>query len=252
MPKAPPLPLMLITGASRRIGAAMARHFAPRFRLALHSSKDNDDLRNLVTNIEGTCPHVQTFFCDFLHDNPAQLIDSVIATMGFPQCTVNNASLFLPDRFDALEPSYWHEHMCVNLHAPLRIIQALHHKRPKNQQACIINMTDQRVHNLTPFFTSYTLSKSALWTLTRTAALALAPNTRVNAIAPGPILPGGEQSPEDFEQQCGRMPLQRGGTIEDINRAIQMFIDSPSITGETIAIDGGQNLGWMHKKTPQE
>ena len=248
-----PKPLMLITGASRRIGAGLAESFASTWRLALHCTRKNAAIEQLADKIKRHGGHVSLFAYDFRVDGQAdRLITQVITSMGVPTCLINNASVFLKDHLAKDSADHWQDNMTVNAYAPLQIIRAFKRHVPNNHKACIINMTDQRVLNLTPFFTSYTLSKVSLSALTRLASLALAPHIRVNAIAPGPILANDNQSQEEFDQQCQRMPLRQGGSIHDISLAIEFFLQAKSVTGQTIAIDGGQHLGWMHAQTQSE
>ena len=134
--------------------------------------------------------------------------------------------------------------MEVNLRAPFVLSQALVTTLSEKQSANIINILDQRVVNLTPYFTSYTISKAPLWTLTNTLASDLSPHIRVNAIGPGPTLPSKRQSDEDFENQFNALPLERPATIAEICAAVRFIIDCPSMTGQLITIDAGQHLGW--------
>ena len=115
---------------------------------------------------------------------------------------------------------------------------------PEGRCGVIINILDQRVWNLTPHFISYTLSKSGLWTLTQTLALALAPDIRVNAIGPGPVLPSVRQTESQFLKQCQSTPLQQGAKPEEIALAVKFIVMASSMTGQMIALDGGQHLGW--------
>ena len=138
----------------------------------------------------------------------------------------------------------YHRQMQVNLTAPLMLSQALVEDLPEGMAGNIINILDQKVWRLTPLYMSYTLAKSALWTATRTLAQALAPNVRVNAIGPGPILPNKRQSREEFDAQCNSLPLQTCATPEQIARTIRFIVDMPSMTGQMIALDGGRHLAW--------
>jgi len=124
------------------------------------------------------------------------------------------------------------------------LTQSLAAQLPEDSEGSVINIIDQRVWNLTPHFTTYTLSKAALWTLTQTLALALAPRLRVNAIGPGPTLPSPRQTDAQFAQQCAAMPLRRGTSPDEIAEAVRFIIRSPSMTGQLIALDGGQHLCW--------
>jgi NAD(P)-dependent dehydrogenase (short-subunit alcohol dehydrogenase family) len=125
-------------------------------------------------------------------------------------------------------------------------------KLPQSQPRHIISILDQRVWNLTPHFMTYTLTKSALWTLTQTLALSLAPHIRVNAIGPGPTLPNVQQSEQDFKRQYDNIPLQSPTNLVDLAKAIFFLIETPSITGQMIALDGGQHLGWSFPNFNQD
>ncbi len=139
--------------------------------------------------------------------------------------------------------------MQVNLRAPFILTQALDRQLPEGQAGNVVNILDQRVLNLTPHFTSYTVSKSALWTLTQTLAMALAPRIRVNAVGPGPTLPSSRQTEEQFSRQWSSLPLKRQVMPKEICDAVRFILDAPSMTGQMIAVDGGQHLGWGHRGT---
>jgi NAD(P)-dependent dehydrogenase (short-subunit alcohol dehydrogenase family) len=129
---------------------------------------------------------------------------------------------------------------------PFVLTQNLAARLPTDAGGIVVNMLDERVWSLTPYFVSYTLSKAGLWTLTQTLALALAPRIRVNGIGPGPTLPSARQSPEQFARQCALMPLQRGTSPAEIAAAMRFILSAPAMTGQMIALDGGQHLGWAH------
>ena len=156
---------------------------------------------------------------------------------------VNSASPFEDDSGEAFDLEY-EATMAVNLRAPLILSQAMAAALPDGTGGLIVNIADQRVWRLTPRFFSYTLSKAALWTATQTLAQALAPRIRVNAIGPGPTLPSAHQSAEAFAAQAAATPLARGPTVEEIAAAMVYLIDAPSVTGQMIAVDGGQHLAW--------
>ena len=164
--------------------------------------------------------------------------------MGPLGCLVNNASAFERDSAEDASRESWDLHLEANLRAPFLLSQGFARALPAERGGLIVNLLDQRVWNLTPHFISYTLSKSGLWTLTQTLALALAPRIRVNAIGPGPCLPSPRQSDAEFARQCALMPLGRGTTPEEIVSALRFLLAVPSITGQMIALDGGQHLGW--------
>ena len=173
------------------------------------------------------------------------LISQVSTAMGPLTCLVNNASHFADDRFPALSTETWREHMAVNLEAPVFLSQAFAAQLPDGENGNIVNIIDQRVLRPNPHFFSYTLSKSALWAATRTMAQALAPRIRVNAIGPGPALGSVYQSEAEFEQECRAMPLGHGTTPEEIADAVLFVLRAPSMTGQMIALDGGQHLLWQ-------
>ena len=157
---------------------------------------------------------------------------------------VNSASIFGEDRIETLSAESLDEHLAVNLRGPILLAQAFAAALPADRTGHIVNLLDQRVERLTPQFFSYTLSKSALWTATRTLAQALAPRIRVNAIGPGPTLASVHQSPAEFAAEAAAAPLGRGPTPQEIAAALTYLIDAPSVTGQMIVVDGGQHLAW--------
>ncbi len=157
---------------------------------------------------------------------------------------VNSASAFEPDSPQDFDPARHDAVMAVNLRAPLILAQAMAAALPADRSGLIVNITDQRVWRLTPNFFSYTLSKAALWTATQTLAQALAPRIRVNAIGPGPTLPSVHQTAETFAAQQRAVPLEHGATPEDIAHALAYLIGATAVTGQMIAVDGGQHLSW--------
>ncbi|MDX1736798.1 MAG: SDR family oxidoreductase, partial [Alphaproteobacteria bacterium] len=167
--------------------------------------------------------------------------------LGVPHILINNASAFEPDPEDVANRDVWDRHMNVNLRAPYYLSHELHKRIGKDGRGHIINMVDQRVLNLTPYFESYSYSKSALWAMTQTMALSFAPNIQVNAIGPGPTLANSRQSALDFQAQYESLPLQRATPLEDISNAILFLLNSSSITGEIITLDGGEHLGWCQE-----
>jgi NAD(P)-dependent dehydrogenase (short-subunit alcohol dehydrogenase family) len=166
------------------------------------------------------------------------------ADLGPLGCLVNNASIFENDLALTVTRESWDRHLETNLRAPFVLMQEFARRLPETAAGAIINILDQRVWNLTPYFISYTLSKTGLWALTQSMALALAPRIRVNGIGPGPTLPSPRQTPEQFRRQSEVMPLQRGTSPEEIGDAVRFILSAPSITGQMIALDGGQHLGW--------
>ena len=159
-------------------------------------------------------------------------------------CLINNASLFENDNIFNFSENSWDSHFDINLKAPAILIKEFSKKILKINKANIINIIDQRVFKLTPYFLSYTLSKTGLYTLTKTSAMALAPNIRVNGIAPGPTMKNKRQSKKHFIKQYYSTPLRKKVDVQEICKAVKFFKENTSITGQIIAIDSGQSLNW--------
>ena len=167
-----------------------------------------------------------------------------VAALGPLTLLVNNASTFESDGWNTVDRASWDLHVETNLRAPFVLTQAFARQLPDGDEGNVINLLDQRVWNPTPAFMSYTVSKLGLWGLTQTLALALAPRIRVNGIGPGPAMPNIRQTQAHFDEQCASMPLKRGTTPEEICRTLRFILDAPAMTGQMIALDGGQHLGW--------
>ena len=174
----------------------------------------------------------------------AALVPDATAALGPVGLLVNNASVFERDEWHDATRDSWDAHMGPNLRAPFVLAQAMARALPPAAEGMVLNMLDQRVWSLTPHFVSYTASKSALWSLTRQLALALAPRIRVNAIGPGPALPSARQTAEQFARQCAATPLRRGTDPGEVASEILALLALPSVTGQMLALDGGQHLQW--------
>ncbi|WP_428390671.1 SDR family oxidoreductase [Lichenicoccus sp.] len=178
-------------------------------------------------------------------DEFASLISRATDALGPLGILVNNASLFARDDWHDATRESWDAHLEPNLRAPFVLMQAFARHLPEDAEGMVLNMLDERVWSMTPHFVSYTVSKSALWALTRSMALALAPKRiRVNAIGPGPALPSPRQSAAQFAAQCAAVPLGRGTDPDEIGRAVLALLCLPSVTGQMLALDGGQHLQW--------
>ncbi len=242
---------VLVTGGARRIGRAICIDLAARgWKVALHYHQSTREAAETIAEITGHGGHAVALN-SALDDEAAYrtLFDQACQALGPIGCLINNASSFERDDVKTATRKSWDLHMEVNLRAAFVLSQQFIAQFPPDKGGNIINIIDQRVWNLTPFFTTYTVSKSGLWTLTQTMALALAPQFRVNAVGPGPTLPNRFQTTAQFQQQCQNLPLQRGTSSAEICQAIQFILASPSMTGQMIALDGGQHLGWS--QTPQ-
>jgi NAD(P)-dependent dehydrogenase (short-subunit alcohol dehydrogenase family) len=178
------------------------------------------------------------------------LVPRVAAALGPLGCLVNNASVFEGDLALSVTRESWDRHLETNLRAPFVLMQEFARQLPAAAEGAVVNLLDERVWSLTPYFVSYTVSKAALWALTRSMALALAPRIRVNGIGPGPTLPSPRQSEEQFRRQAEAMPLKHGTSPEEIAQAVRFILAAPAMTGQMIALDGGQHLGWAQPAEP--
>ena len=239
----------LVTGAARRIGRALAEDLATQgYAVAVHYRESGTEAAAVVDSIRARGGRAASLQADLeQEDATAGLMARAAQALGPVGVLVNNASTF--ERDDALTATRatWDAHMEANLRAPFVLSQDLARGLPPDARGVIVNLLDQRVWNLTPYFTSYTVSKSALWTLTRTLALALAPRIRVNAIGPGPTLPSTRQDAAQFRRQGDLTPLRRIATVAEICAALRFILAAPSMTGQMIALDGGQHLGWAQE-----
>ncbi len=239
----------LVTGAAQRIGRAIAEDLAANgFAVAAHYHRSAGEAEEVVRAIVARGGRAAALGADLGRENEvAALVPCAAAALGPIGVLVNNASVFERDDALSVTRASWDAHLEVNLRAPFVLTQEFARQLPPDAAGAVVNMIDQRVWNLTPYFTSYTLSKSGLWTLTRSLALALAPRVRVNAIGPGPALPSRRQSETAFRDQCVRTPLRRGTSPAEICAALRFILAAPSLTGQMIALDGGQHLGWVQE-----
>jgi NAD(P)-dependent dehydrogenase (short-subunit alcohol dehydrogenase family) len=237
---------VLVTGAARRLGREIVLHLARQdWRVGVHYHHSESEAVALVEAIEALGGKALAFKADLSQvDALEPLITSCAEKLGIPTCLVNNAACFEWDDIATLDPAGWQAHLDIDLRAPVFLTKAFARILPQPERGSVINMIDQRVWRLTPEFLSYTIAKSALWTATRTLAQALSPRIRVNAIGPGPVLPSQKQSLSDFERECRATPLERGATPAEICAAIDFLLATSSVTGQMIALDGGQHLAW--------
>ena len=243
----------LITGAARRVGAVIARDLSRQgWAVAVHYRTSAEEAEAVAAGIEAGGGRAIAIAADLMSEaETASLVGRAREALGPVTCLVNNAALFERDEALTATRESWDRHMLVNLRAPFVLIQTVARQLPSEASGCVINLLDQRVWNLTPHFTSYTVSKAALWTLTQTLAMALAPRVRVNAVGPGPTLPSQRQSAEQFERQWANVALARPVAPEEISAAVRFLLDAPSVTGQMIAVDAGQHLGWTRSHSGQ-
>ncbi|VVT17872.1 SDR family oxidoreductase [Hoeflea sp. EC-HK425] len=237
---------VLVTGAARRIGKAIALDLATHgYGIAVHANSSGEEAEAVASTIRDAGGSAEVFLAD-LTDMKAvgALHGQVSERMGVPDVIVNNASVFEADDVRAFDEGLFDRHFAVHVKAPAVLAHTMAENLPRDGEGLIVNIIDQRVWKLTPRFFSYTLSKSALWTATQTMAQALAPRIRVNAIGPGPTLANERQKDSDFARQEAAVPLQRGPELAEFGATIRYLHAARSVTGQMIALDGGQHLAW--------
>ena len=236
---------ILVTGASKRIGESLTEELANNdYAIAIHYYQSKKYAQQLMTKINDTGGKANIFEANLSNvDDTKGLVSQVTEKMGPLHALINNASIFAPEEWNEVTIQSWQQNLTVNLHAPFILSQAFAEQLSTPMEGSIINIIDQCVLNLTPHFFSYTISKSALWTLTQTLARALAPRIRVNAIGPGPTLPNTMQSPEDFLKQAQSTPLARQVPLAEINKTVIYLLNAHAVTGQMIAVDSGEHLG---------
>lgn len=236
----------LVTGAARRIGRALALALSEAgYAIAIHVNRataEADALRDQIARRGGKAAVVRADLAD--HAAVTALVPSAVAAVGPLTLLINNAAMFEPDEIRKLDRALWDRQFAVDLRAPVFLAEAFAAQAPAGADASIVNILDQRVLKPTPQFVSYALAKSALHAATHMLAQALAPNVRVNAVAPGPTFPSARQQPEDFAAQAAALPLGRGPSAEEIAAAVVFLSGARSITGQTLAVDGGQHVAW--------
>lgn len=234
----------LVTGGARRIGRAICLELARAgYDIAIHHRASEDEAADLAREIEALGRRAVILSAD-LRDvaGTHELIGRAATALGPLSVLVNNASVFADDRLDTLTGDSWSEHLDTNLRAPVLLAQVFARQAPDGSS--IVNILDQRVLKPDPRFFSYSLSKAALWHATRTMAQALAPRIRVNGVGPGPTLPSIHQTGEDFAAEAAAVPLARPGSPEAVAGAVRWLVDAELVTGQMIAVDGGQHLAW--------
>jgi NAD(P)-dependent dehydrogenase (short-subunit alcohol dehydrogenase family) len=239
--------IALVTGGAKRIGKSIVLRLAENgWSVAVHYRKSAAKAEAVANEVRLRGGRAVTIPADLTNEAEVlEIIPKVHATLGPLTLLVNNASVFEMDKADTATRDSWDKHIEANLRAPFVLSQAFARQLPEGEEGNIVNLLDQRVWKLTPYFISYTIAKMGLWTLTRSLALAYAPRIRVNGIGPGPTLPSPRQTEEQFAQQSAAMPLGHGATPQEIARCLLYILSAPSMTGQMIALDGGEHLGWQ-------
>jgi NAD(P)-dependent dehydrogenase (short-subunit alcohol dehydrogenase family) len=235
---------VLVTGAARRIGRRIALDLAADgWAVALHCNSSCVEAEKVAREMGGRTAIVQGDLADA--SAAKRVVDEASKALGGLAALINNASVFEPDEVGSITLESWASHLDTNLRAPVFLAQAFAAQLPAAASGNIVNIIDQRVWRLTPKFFSYTISKSALWTATQTMAQALAPRIRVNAIGPGPALASSRMDEAAYLKQASLTLLERGTTPEEISAAVKFILSAPAMTGQMIALDGGQHLSWQ-------
>lgn len=236
----------LVTGGAKRIGRGITERLAHEgWTVAIHCRESDIEAEDLAQRIKNHGGKADVFTCDLNSLNDVErLLPELTKTIGPVTALINNASIFEEEGWGDVTLESWSKHLTINLQAPFVLSQSFARTLPEEASGVIVNIVDQRVFNLTPNFLSYTVSKSGLWALTQTLAMALAPRIRVNGVGPGPTLPNTRQTEESFLQQAQATPLKRKVDVKDIADAVSYLLSAKSVTGQMIAVDSGEHLGW--------
>lgn len=236
----------LVTGAAQRLGRSTAVALAEAgFDVAVHCHRSIAAAEELAVVLRGMGRRATVLKADLASEAEVQrLIFLAAEVLGPLGVLINNASMFERDEWDDASRASWDAHIEPNLRAPFVLMQNFARGLPQKAEGAIVNLLDQRVWSLTPHFISYTVSKFGLWGLTQAMALALAPRIRVNGIGPGPTLPNSRQTTEQFRRQFESVPLGHGPSPDEVARAVIAILCLPSLTGQMLALDGGQHLQW--------
>ena len=236
----------LVTGGAKRIGAAIVRELAAAgHAVIVHANRSREEAEALSAGLRASGARAGVVTGDLAH--LAALPDLLARASGLfgpIDVLVNNASLFHKDRADTADPAGFSANLAINLQAPVLLAQAFAAALPTGTSGAIVNLIDQRVLRPNPQFLTYTLAKAALWTATRTLAQGYAPRIRVNAVGPGPTLANQHDGADGFAREAAGTPLGRAVAPEAIARAVRYLIDAEAVTGQMIAVDSGQHLGW--------
>ena len=237
---------IIITGGATRIVAAIAKKLSrPNIEILIHFNKSKSKAENLRKILQGDGTKVHLIKGDLsIESDVNKILKFAKNKLKYFDCLINNASLFENDKLENFTTDSWGKHLRTNLRSPALLSKEFA-KNIRGKNNNIIYIIDQRVFKLTPYFFSYTISKTGLYTLTKTSAMSLAPNIRVNGIAPGPTIKNKRQSEIHFKKQYMATPLGRQVDVEQICNAVDFFIKNKSITGQVISIDSGQSLNWQ-------
>jgi NAD(P)-dependent dehydrogenase (short-subunit alcohol dehydrogenase family) len=251
-PSTQPAPVALVTGANDRIGAAIAFALAMAgHAVIIHYRSDPAGAKDVRTRIRAKGGRAEILRADLgKRSQRGTLVAKAAAFFGPLTVLINNASVFNPDSARDVDEAEWDNHFAIHAEAPIFLARDVANQLPEGAEGNIVNMIDERVLHLSPAYFSYTLSKSVLWTATRTMAQSFAPAIRVNAIGPGPVLPHTGQSDEDFAQSVTSLPLKRHADPQAIAEGVLAILAMPSFTGQMLALDGGKHLDYPSRRGP--
>lgn len=237
----------LVTGGAKRIGRAIVEDLARHgWSVAIHYHRSRKAAEEAASFCRQAGVKAALVEADLaLVESLAGMVKAAETALGPVSLLVNNASIFEEDHFGGLDPEHFHHQFNINLVAPIFLAQLFAGQLPPDEEGNIVNLVDERAWKPTPKFFTYQLSKSALLDATKVMAQALAPRIRVNAIGPGPTLPSLRQDPQDFAHQAELVPLGRPAALEEFGRTVRYLVETRSITGQMIALDGGQHLAWQ-------
>tara|TARA_Y100000590_G_scaffold467017_1_gene644347 strand:- start:1273 stop:2028 length:756 start_codon:yes stop_codon:yes gene_type:complete len=237
---------IIITGGATRIGAAIAKKLSgPKKEIIIHYKNSKSKAETLKNELQKKGTKIYLIKGDLsIEADINKIVKFAKLKLRYFDCLINNASLFENDKLENFTTISWGNHLRTNLRAPALLTKAFA-KNTRGKNNNIINIIDQRVFKLTPYFFSYTISKTGLYTLTKTSAMSLAPNIRVNGIAPGPTMKNKRQSKKHFKKQYRSTPLKKQVDVEEICNAVDFFIKNSSITGQVLSVDSGQSLNWQ-------
>lgn len=246
------LPVALVTGASDRIGAAIAKKLAAAgHAVVIHYRGNADGARAVRKHIRDNGGEAEIVKADLgKRSQRATLIAKASSHFGPLTVLVNNASVFDPDSARDVDEAIWDQHFAIHAEAPIFLARDFAAQLPEGATGNIVNLVDERVLHPTPAYFSYSLSKAVLWTATRTLAQSLAPTIRVNAIGPGPVLPHSRQSQAEFDRSVAALPLQRHAGPDAIADGVMILLNTPTMTGQMLALDGGEHLEYLPKSKP--
>lgn len=237
----------IVTGGARRIGRAIVEDLtAHGWNVAIHCHNSRAEGERLAADIRDRGGTAAVVVADLARiEDVRTIVPRTIVALGPPTLLVNCAGVFDFDEIGSLDEAVWHRQTTINAVSPIFLAESFANALPGETEGNVINIIDQRVWKPTPHYFSYQMSKSMLWVATRTLAQALAPRVRVNAIGPGPVMKSVRQTDADFARQSAAVPLGAGPALAEFGRTVRYFVETRSVTGQMIALDGGQHLSWQ-------